>query len=602
MFDKKNNDVKILKKKFTFKSDFGDEQKIGKPYKLAYSKCEKIIFKNGVSQKFPIFEDGSSHVFGLLRDDEYGQPFINININAITPEFRLNIDSGLRTIDEKRPHLIESEKDVNWKNFTLSMDVYKDAMKNTKIPDFLKERKELGKWNITKNYLRVVKMLDEYITSINISQSATYLFNDWADSIVNYPEYRDLLNSILMEEVITINPRDIPNNYSDYLKFLLAKSPIDFTDDYTIHFELKSELVKIRENGELYVVNKAGEEQEHLTTFYNELINHLEVTWLRTNVHVVNKVNDKYRNAWFTSHALRNRYIFNEKMDEFVKLISKSDNLDEKFDKRFVCKSVAKLFNKYFKINSTLAYIQVFMDTPQNLDLAMNIFKSIFKIGEIKRNCPLFKRLADMIEAEHFGDKTIKDGVIKFLNDDVNRWIFVQAFDESVDYIREQGKTDNGWENIFIFLTNHIDYAKLTEIFSQYKDFISDIFVNLLKHLIEKYVDLFKDANSRQETVKNLWKEFQIKFEPTLISLFGFKVMGKILSICGNIYEKYIDTTIDKYPEVNPFGDKEISKEAKEFEELVKNLIYITVKKLDDTVNEYKNSDTNNQEEANSEQ
>ena len=73
-----------------------------------------------------------------------------------------------------------------------------------------------------------------------------------------------------------------------------------------------------------------------------------------------------------------------------------------------------------------------------------------------------------------------------------------------------------------------------------------------------------------------------------MFAKYGYKVINKIIIIIGNVFEKFVDISINNYAEVNPFGEKELSEDSKEFIEFTKEFIFDTIESLVSLVDEFK--------------
>ena len=576
---------------FKIKRKSGSDIKIGKPYKIAYSEAKRISFKDGVSQKFPLFEEDSLNVYGLVQNSEHALPMLSIK--STTSQLGVYFINHIYTADAEKPHLIHGEQDVYWGDFTLPKDAYKEGIK-AKMPKFLSERKELGKWDVTKNYIRYRKMLDRYAEGLTSCINSTYIFN--LISFVNndtsalndfHAKYKEFINSIKITEDITCAQDNYPDNYEDFLKYILKNSSFDSKNDYMIQFRLESQYVRRRENGEIYAVDMNGNECDELTDFYKELMNNLEITWLRTNAHVVNKSNTKEKHMINSSVELTARYRFNAEIDKLIKSTISNEDLDMKVDKKIFERVSTAVFSKYFKFTTNAIKVTTEIVGDEYFEQIFTQIRKYFKIDVIETQCPMFKHLIEYMKNGLKDCKTLRD-LKRLYENDTFRWVHYTAVNEVLEYIRNQTPELESWKNFAVFIMRHINWSEMRKLGETFKDIIIRSQINLIKKLIGNRVNTFKDDESSLKTVKDIWLSFPANIESIMFAKYGYKVINKIIIIIGNVFEKFVDISINNYAEVNPFCEKELSEDSKEFIEFTKEFMFDTIESLVSLVDEFK--------------
>ena len=307
-----------------FKFDLKETYKVYKPLKMAYSEPFKLKFENGVSKKIPIF---TNDYYGLVLSGIF--PFVNYEL-LIGKEV-VGGEIELETVDLHRPHLMNSDKDVDVIRYSPAKQAFKIGSK-TKIPDNLDKGKKDN--NINSYCFKVKSIADNYCDMFEEVIDTAELYHPFAQIISNNPEiFKDfdisaniiekeglnifsrLMESIYIKPVVTRKFgafKDIEEMYKAFLLF-----PMNFDQLYTIHFELKSDYV-VDNNGELVVIIDNVERKE-LAEWYKLVINKFETTLLTTYINIINKHNTSKKNVWASSTKLIRRKAFADSFDTLVK-------------------------------------------------------------------------------------------------------------------------------------------------------------------------------------------------------------------------------------------------------------------------------------------
>lgn len=554
-----------------FKFDLKETYKVYKPLKMAYSEPFKLKFENGVSKKIPIF---TNDYYGLVLSGIF--PFVNYEL-LIGKEV-VGGEIELETVDLHRPHLMNSDKDVDVIRYSPAKQAFKIGSK-TKIPDNLDKGKKDN--NINSYCFKVKSIADNYCDMFEEVIDTAELYHPFAQIISNNPEiFKDfdisaniiekeglnifsrLMESIYIKPVVTRKFgafKDIEEMYKAFLLF-----PMNFDQLYTIHFELKSDYV-VDNNGELVVIIDNVERKE-LTEWYKLVINKFETTLLTTYINIINKHNTSKKNVWASSTKLIRRKAFADSFDTLVK--------DGKNGKKSSFSNLLR-FLKDLNLNSNLkALLHCGIDMLRfnKGEKLLNLINKFFEFDTVLSKAPIFRRLVNKYifnGQEEWDWKNIQN----LLLNDNDRWMLMEGILDLVDYIEKYSKTTNLLKGTFIFLANHIKYTIPSKE-------IQEIIINETSKIFDFLTDnyaIIKEEEGGENIVKRVkdeWNKFPVSLECMHVSLLGWGLLKRFISLYEEAMDRYLNVCESKYSEINPYeiGNNPIPENEEKWIRFVKDI------------------------------
>ena len=554
-----------------FKFDLKETYKVYKPLKMAYSEPFKLKFENGVSKKIPIF---TNDYYGLVLSGIF--PFVNYEL-LIGKEV-VGGEIELETVDLHRPHLMNSDKDVDVIRYSPAKQAFKIGSK-TKIPDNLDKGKKDN--NINSYYFKVKSIADNYCDMFEEVIDTAELYHPFAQIISNNPEiFKDfdisaniiekeglnifsrLMASIYIKPVVTRKFgafKDIEEMYKAFLLF-----PMNFDQLYTIHFELKSDYV-VDNNGELVVIIDNVERKE-LTEWYKLVINKFETTLLTTYINIINKHNTSKKNVWASSTKLIRRKAFADSFDTLVK--------DGKNGKKSSFSNLLR-FLKDLNLNSNLkALLHCGIDMLRfnKGEKLLNLINKFFEFDTVLSKAPIFRRLVNKYifnGQEEWDWKNIQN----LLLNDNDRWMLMEGILDLVDYIEKYSKTTNLLKGTFIFLVNHIRYTIPSKE-------IQEIIINETSKIFDFLTDnyaIIKEEEGGENIVKRVkdeWNKFPVSLECMHVPLLGWGLLKRFISLYEEAMDRYLNVCESKYSEINPYeiGNNPIPENEEKWIRFVKDI------------------------------
>ena len=202
----------------------------------------------------------------------------------------------------------------------------------------------------------------------------------------------------------------------------------------------------------------------------------------------------------------------------------------------------------------------------------LNLINKFFEFDTVLSKAPIFRRLVNKYifnGQEEWDWKNIQN----LLLNDNDRWMLVEGILDLVDYIEKYSKTTNLLKGTFIFLANHIKYTIPSKE-------IQEIIINETSKIFDFLTDnyaIIKEEEGGENIVKRVkdeWNKFPVSLECMHVSLLGWGLLKRFISLYEEAMVKYLKVCESKYSEINPYeiGNNPIPENEEKWIRFVKDI------------------------------